>query len=98
MVKPPAKMVNVWRGVALAGALLLVNSLHADVVAWWRFDTIGADGKVVNAAKAAVRTAAASTVAVTARAAASARATRLPRRLSTTSRRPSTRSSRIRRS
>ena len=51
MVKPPAKMVNVWRGVALAGALLLVNSLHADVVAWWRFDTIGADGKVVNAAK-----------------------------------------------
>lgn len=50
MVKPPAKMVNVRRGVALAGALLLVNSLHADVVAWWRFDTIGADRKVVNAA------------------------------------------------
>lgn len=50
MVKPPAKTVNVRRGLALAGALLLVNSLQADVVAWWRFDTIGADRKVVNAA------------------------------------------------
>lgn len=50
MVKVPAKIANVRRGVALAGALLLVNSLQADVVAWWRFDTIGADRKVVNAA------------------------------------------------
>ena len=50
MVNPLAKTLNVRRGLALAGALLLVNSLHADVVAWWRFDTIGADRKVVNAA------------------------------------------------
>ena len=50
MVNPLAKTVNVRRGLALAGALLLGNSLQADVVAWWRFDTIGADRKVVNAA------------------------------------------------
>ena len=30
MLNPPAKMVNVRRGVALAGALLLGNSLQAD--------------------------------------------------------------------
>ena len=50
MVKALAKTVNVRRVLALAGALLLGNSLHADVVAWWRFDTIGTDRRVVNAA------------------------------------------------
>lgn len=31
MLNPPAKMVNVRRVLALAGALLLGNSLQADV-------------------------------------------------------------------
>ena len=38
------------RTAAFLGSFLAGLAVRADVVAWWRFDTIGADGKVVNAA------------------------------------------------
>ena len=39
-----------WRKLAFLFAMLAASAVQAKVVAWWRFDEIGADNKVVNAA------------------------------------------------